>query len=156
MRVLLLCIGKTNQDFVQSGIDFFIKRLKRYCQFEIVVLPDVKNPAKYSPDQLKEKEAQAFQKYIGNKAYWVLDEKGKQYRSIKFADFLEKQAVNGNSEFIFCIGGAFGFDKDFKRKATGSLSLSEMTFTHQFIRLMFIEQLYRAFTILKNEPYHNE
>lgn len=156
MKITLVGVGKTKQSFVLDGMEYFTKRLSRYADFNELILPEVKNAAKLAPDLLKEKEAEEILKKVGNKRFFILDEKGKQYSSKKFAEFVEREGVSGNSELIFCVGGAYGFADSIKQKAHGKISLSEGTFTHQFIRLMFTEQIYRAFSILNNSPYHNE
>lgn len=156
MKITLVGVGKTKQSFVLDGMAFFKKRLSRFADFNEVILPEVKNAAKLSPALLKEKEAEEILKKVGGARFFILDEKGKQYTSSKFAEFLEKETVNGNSDLVFCVGGAYGFSDAVREKSSGMISLSSGTFTHQFIRLMFIEQIYRAISILNNSPYHNE
>lgn len=156
MKVTIIGIGKTKQNFVDDGIAFFKKRIGRFADFKIEILPDIKNAAKLSSELLKQAEGQVLLKRLENQTFYILDEKGKQFSSIKFADFIEKETVSGNSNLIFCIGGAYGFSNDVKQKAKLAISLSAGTFTHQFIRLMFTEQIYRALSIINNLPYHNE
>lgn len=157
MKITLLCIGKTDDKYIQEGLDKYLKRLKYYISFNFVVIPDVKNAKNLSEAQQKEKEAELFFKYIAaNDQVILLDERGKEYRSVEFADFLEKKMVSSVQHLVFLIGGPYGFADAVKARANGSLSLSKMTFSHQMIRLFFVEQIYRAFTIMKGEPYHHE
>lgn len=157
MKITLLCIGKTDDKYIQEGLDKYLKRLKHYISFNFVVIPDVKNAKNLSEAQQKEKEAELFFKYIAaNDQVILLDERGKEYRSVEFADFLEKKMVSSVQHLIFLIGGPYGFADAVKARSNGSLSLSKMTFSHQMIRLFFVEQIYRAFTIMKGEPYHHE
>lgn len=157
MKITLLCIGKTDDKYIQEGLDKYLKRLKHYISFNFVVIPDVKNAKNLSEAQQKEKEAELFFKYIAaNDQVILLDERGKEYRSVEFADFLEKKMVSSVQHLVFLIGGPYGFADAVEARANGSLSLSKMTFSHQMIRLFFVEQIYRAFTIMKGEPYHHE
>lgn len=157
MKITLLCIGKTDDKYIQEGLDKYLKRLKHYISFNFVVIPDVKNAKNLSEAQQKEKEAELFFKYIAaNDQVILLDERGKEYRSVEFADFLEKKMVSSVQHLVFLIGGPYGFADAVKARANGFLSLSKMTFSHQMIRLFFVEQIYRAFTIMKGEPYHHE
>lgn len=157
MKITLLCIGKTDDKYIQEGLDKYLKRLKHYISFNFVVIPDVKNAKNLSEAQQKEKEAELFFKYVAaNDQVILLDERGKEYRSVEFADFLEKKMVSSVQHLVFLIGGPYGFADAVKARANGSLSLSKMTFSHQMIRLFFVEQIYRAFTIMKGEPYHHE
>lgn len=157
MKITLLCIGKTDDKFIQEGIDKYLKRLKHYITFNIVVLPDVKNVKNLSQSQQKEKEAESFNKHIQNTDYVVLlDEHGKEYRSLEFSSFLEKKMIASVQHMVFLIGGPYGFAEEIKQRANSFVSLSKMTFSHQMVRLFFIEQIYRAYTIMKGEPYHHE
>ncbi len=157
MKITLLCIGKTDDKFIQEGIDKYLKRLKHYITFQIVVIPDIKNVKNLSESQQKEKEADAFKKHISNLDHVVLlDERGKEYRSLEFSSFIEKKMVAGVQHVVFLIGGPYGFSDEIKQRANSFVSLSKMTFSHQMVRLFFVEQIYRAFTIMKGEPYHHE
>lgn len=157
MKITLLCIGKTDDKFIQEGIDKYVKRLKHYITFNIIVLPDVKNVKNLSEAQQKEKEAELFNKNIQSGDFVVLlDERGKEYRSLEFSLFLEKKMVASVQHMIFLIGGPYGFAEEIKQRANSAVSLSKMTFSHQMVRLFFVEQIYRAFTIMKGEPYHHE
>ena len=157
MKITLLCIGKTDDKFIQEGIDKYLKRLKHYITFRIVVIPDIKNVKNLSESQQKEKEAEAFKKHISTLDHVVLlDERGKEYRSLEFSSFIEKKMVAGVQHVVFLIGGPYGFSDEIKQRANSFVSLSKMTFSHQMVRLFFVEQIYRAFTIMKGEPYHHE
>lgn len=156
MKIECWAIGKTAFDYVKVGMSLYEKRLKHYCLFDFVVLPDVKNPP-LSSEALKAKEAEIILSKLEKDDFLVLlDERGKQFSSVEFSQWLEKQQLNGKKRVIFLIGGAFGFAQTVYDRSNAQISLSRMTFSHQMIRLFFIEQLYRAFTILKNEKYHNE
>lgn len=157
MKITLVCIGKTDDKFIQEGIDKYIKRLKHYITFNIIVLPDVKNVKNLSEAQQKEKEAELFNKNIQSGDFVVLlDERGKEFRSIEFSSFIEKKMVASVQHMVFLIGGPYGFAEEIKQRANSFVSLSKMTFSHQMVRLFFVEQIYRAFTIMKGEPYHHE
>jgi len=157
MKVTLLCVGKTDDKHVLEGIDVYKKRLKHYTNFEIVIIPDIKNSKNLTQNQQKAKEAEILLKNISNIDYVILlDERGKEFSSIEFSTFLEKQMLSSVTQLIFIIGGPYGFDDNIYQRANFKISLSKMTFSHQMIRMFFVEQLYRAFTILRNEPYHHE
>jgi len=157
MKIQLIVIGKTNQDFVQKGIDEFCGRLRHYIPFELEIIPDVKNAKNLSQEQLKEKEGELILKSIQQGDFIVLlDERGTQFSSVQFAGYLEKKAHVVNKRLVFVIGGAYGFSQKVYEVASEKISLSKMTFSHQMIRLIFVEQVYRAMTILNNEPYHHE
>ena len=157
MKVEFWVIGKTNETYLQRGMDNYSKRLTHYLKFVIEVIPDVKNPKNLSREQLKLKEGASILKKLKSEDYLVLlDEKGKEYTSIQFSKRLEKFQISGKKRVIFLVGGAFGFSPEIYQRANEKLSVSQMTFSHQMIRLFFLEQLYRAMTILRGEPYHNE
>jgi len=156
MRIRLIQLGKNQDAFIEEGIAFFQKKLKHYCTFEIVVLPALKQASKLSQEELKKQEGDLLLKTFDPKSLvCLLDERGKKYNSIQFASQLDAWALAGRSQLDFVIGGAFGFSDAVYQRAEAQLSLSEMTFSHQLIRLIFLEQLYRGFTILRNEPYHH-
>lgn len=156
MRIKLIAIGKTNVDFVKKGVDEYFNRLKKYITFEIVELNDVKNSTKLTKNELKIREKELFEKNIkADEEIILLDENGKELTSEQFSKYIENKIVQGNKNIIFLIGGAYGFSDDFLKEKFEKISLSKMTFSHQMIRLLFTEQLYRAFTIIKNEPYHH-
>ncbi len=157
MQISLLAIGKTDQAQMQQLIAVYTKRLEHYIKFDLVLLPDLKNTAKMSIDQQKIKEGELLLKQIKTSDNLVLlDEGGKSFSSVDFAKFLQKKMNSGMKHLVFVIGGPYGFSPDIYKRANGKVSLSEMTFSHQMIRLFFTEQLYRAFTILNNEPYHHQ
>ncbi|MDA3909917.1 MAG: 23S rRNA (pseudouridine(1915)-N(3))-methyltransferase RlmH [Bacteroidales bacterium] len=157
MKVKLYLIGKTDKSEIQSLIELFSKRIERYIRFETLIIPDIKNTASLSESQQKTKEGQALlAKIRPNEFLVLLDEKGKTMSSKQFSKFIEKHMVQSTQCLSFIIGGPYGFSKEVYAKASGKMSLSEMTFSHQIIRVIFAEQLYRAFTIIRNEPYHHE
>ena len=159
MKIKLLVIGKTSKSYLDEGIADYLKRLKHYCNFEIIVIKDVPKAKNLNADQLKKKEASLFLQKISDKDQVILlDEKGKHLSSRKWSENLEHfmSTLGSHKDLVYIIGGAFGFDADLHNRANGLLSLSKMTFSHQMIRMIFVEQLYRAFTIIKNEKYHND
>lgn len=157
MKIKLILVGKTEVEYLQSGITDYKMRVNHYIPFEIIEIPTQKNQGSLSFAELKSKEAQSIEKFImRGDIVILLDENGKEMRSIEFAAFLNKQFISVAKNLVFVVGGAFGFDESFKRKANFLLSLSKMTFSHQMVRLFFAEQLYRALTILKGESYHHE
>ena len=157
MRIKLLAIGKTDDKSLQILIQTYEQRLKHYVKFELFVIPDIKNSKNLSQGQQKEKEGELILKELQATDQLILmDEKGKEFRSIEFSKFLQKKMNSGIKQLVFVIGGPYGFSDRLYQKATGKVSLSKMTFSHQMIRLFVVEQIYRAFTILKNEPYHHE
>jgi len=157
MNIQLLVVGKTNQNYLSQGVDEYTQRLKHYVHFELVVISDVKNPKNLSTAQLKDMEADNILKHISTEDMVVLfDERGKEFRSMDFAQWLQKCMLSGTKNLIFVVGGAFGFSQKIYDRANSKVSLSQMTFSHQMIRLLATEQIYRAFTILAHEPYHNE
>ena len=156
MTIKLIAIGKTDNKQLTSLIDDYIKRLGYYIKFSLVIIPDIKNTKNFSEAQQKQKEGELILSKIGSTdSLILLDENGKQFDSVVFSNYLQKHMNSGIKQLVFVIGGPYGFSEDVYKKANGKLSLSKMTFSHQMIRLFFIEQLYRGFTILKNEPYHH-
>ncbi|MDD5989713.1 MAG: 23S rRNA (pseudouridine(1915)-N(3))-methyltransferase RlmH [Paludibacteraceae bacterium] len=156
MRITLLVVGKTTDPRLQSLIEDYQQRLKHYIPFEFVVVPDIKNAKTLSQEQLKSAEGQAILSFLTPAMdVLLLDEHGREFRSIEYADFLQKKMGSGR-DLTLVIGGAYGFSKEVYNRANGKISLSQMTFSHQMIRLMAIEQIYRAMTILRGEPYHHE
>jgi 23S rRNA (pseudouridine1915-N3)-methyltransferase len=156
MKISLLVVGKTTDNRLSSLIGDYQQRLKHYIPFEFIVLPDLKNAKAMSEEQIKTAEGNAIlQALTPAMDVILLDEHGKEYRSIEYADWLQKKMTSGK-DLTLVIGGPYGFSKAVYARANGKLSLSQMTFSHQMIRLMAIEQLYRAMTILRNEPYHHE
>tara|TARA_R110000796_G_scaffold252631_3_gene389421 strand:- start:78957 stop:79430 length:474 start_codon:yes stop_codon:yes gene_type:complete len=157
MTIKLLAIGKTDSVQLLQLISEYENRLKHYIKFDLELLPDIKNTKNLTEVQQKEKEGEAILKKINpTDVLILLDENGKQYTSIEFSDFLQKKMNAGIKQLVFVIGGPYGFSSSIYEKAQGKISLSKMTFSHQMIRLFIVEQMYRAFTILKNEPYHHQ
>ncbi|AXT19715.1 23S rRNA (pseudouridine(1915)-N(3))-methyltransferase RlmH [Flavobacteriaceae bacterium AU392] len=156
MTIKLIAIGKTDNKQLQQLIDDYQKRLGFYIKFSFEIIPDLKNAKNLSEDQQKQKEGDLIlNKITSTDALILLDENGKSFDSISFSDYLQKHMNSGIKQLVFVIGGPYGFSKDVYNKSRGRISLSKMTFSHQMVRLFFIEQLYRGFTILKNEPYHH-
>ncbi|WP_298533408.1 23S rRNA (pseudouridine(1915)-N(3))-methyltransferase RlmH [uncultured Algibacter sp.] len=156
MTIRLIAIGKTDNKQLTALIDTYIKRLSFYIKFSFDVIPDIKNSKNLSEAQQKQKEGELIlNKLKPTDILVLLDENGKQLDSILFSSYLQKHMNSGIKQLVFAIGGPYGFSEDIYKKANGKISLSKMTFSHQMIRLFFIEQLYRGFTILKNEPYHH-
>ena len=157
MNLTLLTVGKTDIGWVREGLDLYVSRLRHYVPFTVTEIPELKKVSALSEAQIKEKEGELILKQVGPADILVLlDERGRQYRSVEFARWLEKQLSQGGRSLVFAIGGAYGFSSAVYERANGLLSLSPMTFSHQMVRTIFAEQLYRAFTILKGEPYHHE
>ena len=157
MKIRLLLIGKTEENFLKTGISTYEMRVKRYIPFEIVEIPALKNAGTLSQAEHNLRESALIQKQIfPGDLLVLLDEHGQEMRSSEFAIFLNKQFSSGNKNLVFVVGGPFGFDPSLKKKASIILSLSRMTFSHQMVRLFFAEQLYRALTILRGESYHHE
>jgi 23S rRNA (pseudouridine1915-N3)-methyltransferase len=157
MKIKLLAIGKTDHKQLMQLISEYQKRLTHYVRFELEIIADIKNAKNLSQLQQKEKEGQLIlSKIQTSDQLLLLDDKGKHFTSIEFSQFLQKKMNTGLKQLVFVIGGPYGFSEEVYKKASGKISLSKMTFSHQMIRLFFIEQLYRGFTILKNEPYHHE
>jgi 23S rRNA (pseudouridine1915-N3)-methyltransferase len=157
MKVLLLMIGKTNQENLQQLIQDYMSRIQHYMNFESIIIPELKNIKNLSIAEQKEKEADLILKQIEiQDDIILLDEKGKQYSSTAFSVYLEKKMSSSIKRMVFVIGGPFGFSKRIYDRANGMISMSPMTFSHQMIRLIFVEQLYRAMTIIRGENYHHE
>lgn len=156
MTIKLLAIGKTDSEALQQLIAEYENRLKHYIKFSLEILPDIKNVKNLSEAQQKEKEGALILKKLSNTDVLVLlDENGKQFDSIAFSDYLQKKMNSGLKQLVFVIGGPYGFSPSVHQKAQGKVSLSKMTFSHQMVRLFVAEQVYRAMTILRNEPYHH-
>jgi len=157
MNIKLITIGKTDNKDLQSLIDEYTKRLSFYIKFDLEIIPDIKNVKKLSEAQQKEKEGEIILSKITPTDHLILlDENGKTFNSVSFSDFLQKKMNAGIKTLVFVIGGPYGFSETVYKQAIGKVSLSEMTFSHQMVRLFIIEQIYRGFTILKNEPYHHQ
>ena len=154
LHISILCIGKTNEAYVQEGISKYTKLLSKYCKFELTELPDVKNGNKLPPEKLKEAEALLIQSYMNERtAILFLDETGKQFSSEKFADYFQRKSTE-YSKIMLVIGGSYGLSESIKQKGE-SISLSAMTFNHQMVRVILAEQLFRAFTIIHGTGYHH-
>jgi 23S rRNA (pseudouridine1915-N3)-methyltransferase len=156
LKITLIAVGKTEDKYLIEGIEKYLQRLRHYINFTILIIPDIKNTKNLSEAQQKSKEGEFISKQINpTDVVLLLDEKGKKHSSISFAQYLNKQMIGSVQNLVFVIGGPYGFDESIYKRANSSISLSDMTFSHQMVRLFFVEQLYRAFTILKNEPYHH-
>ena len=157
MNIKLIAIGKTDNKNLQTLIEEYTKRLSFYIKFDLEIIPDIKNVKNLSEAQQKEKEGELIlSKITPTDNLILLDENGKTFSSVGFSEFLQKKMNAGIKTLVFVIGGPYGFSEKVYQKANGKVSLSEMTFSHQMVRLFVIEQLYRGFTILKNEPYHHQ
>ena len=157
MTIKLLTVGKTDDSGLQTLIDTYVKRLDHYNRFEFEIIPDLKKTKNLNTGQQKVMEGKLILERINTSDFLVLlDENGRQLSSEGFAEYLQKRLNSGMKQLIFVIGGPYGFSEEVYERANGKLSLSKMTFSHQMVRLFFTEQLYRAFTILKNEPYHHK
>ncbi len=157
MKIRLIAIGKTDDSYIQEGLQKFESRLKHYTPFDFHIIQDIKNTKNLSILQQKEKEGELIlsNTELSDKII-LLDENGSTYSSREFSGFIQKQMLAGLKNLIFVIGGPYGFSESVYKRANGKISLSKMTFSHQMVRLIFVEQLYRAMTILKNEPYHHD
>ena len=157
MKITFLTVGKTEDAHLKDGIEKYAKRLKHYTRLEMVDLAELKNTKALTPDQQKTKEAELILKRIVPTDFVILlDENGSELTSQQFAAYLNKKAISATASLVFIVGGPYGFDHSVYERANDKLSLSKMTFSHQMVRLFFVEQLYRAFTIIKGEPYHHE
>lgn len=157
MNIELVAVGKTDTEEIENLLALYARRTNFYCKFSITALPDVRNTRKMSEKQQRTAEGAAILRTIAEGDYVVLlDERGEELRSVEFADMLRKRMNSGIKRLVFVIGGPYGFSDEVYARADRKLSLSRMTFSHQFVRAIFAEQLYRAFTILNNEPYHHE
>ncbi|MEJ7694530.1 23S rRNA (pseudouridine(1915)-N(3))-methyltransferase RlmH [Daejeonella sp.] len=157
MKITLLTIGKTEDKYLLEGIDIYLKRLKHYIPFRILEIPELKGIKSLSQEQQKTREAELIVKNINSTDYVILlDENGQELSSKQFSVFLNKKMVGGQQHLVFVVGGPYGFSNEIYKRSNEKISLSKMTFSHQMIRLFFTEQLYRAYTILKSEPYHHD
>ena len=157
MKITFYQIGKTTEAYIQAGENEFIKRIKRYNSFDTNVLPVPKNASKYSFSEQKQLEGEKILKVLAPTDFVVLlDEGGREFTSRKFSSFIEQRMNAATRNLVFIVGGAYGFSDDVYKRANQKISLSKMTFPHQLVRVIFLEQLYRAFTIMRNEPYHHD
>lgn len=157
MKIKLICVGKTVSEYLQAGEKEYLDRLQHYGKVETTVIPELKNARKLTQDQIKKEEGALILKQCSaGDTLLLLDENGKIFTSVQFAEFLQQKFNQGGKTLLFVVGGAYGFSDEVYARANGKISLSKMTFSHQMVRLFFLEQLYRAFTILRNEPYHHQ
>ena len=157
MKITLLTVGKTDKDWVRQGLDIYVSRLKHYIPFSIVEIPELKNAAAMSKEQIKTKEGELILKNIRpTDDVILLDERGKEFSSVELAKIIQDKISYVGKDIVYVIGGAYGFSDAVYHRADSKLSLSRMTFSHQMVRAIFAEQIYRAFTIMKGEPYHHE
>lgn len=157
MNIELIVVGKTDSAEVESLIAMYAKRINRYCKFAMTTIADVRNTRNMAPSRQKQLEGEAILKNIVDGDFLVLmDERGAQYTSIEFSQWLQKRMLSGVKRLVLVIGGPYGFSEEVYARADQKISLSKMTFSHQIVRAIFAEQLYRAFSILHNEPYHHE
>ena len=157
MKIVFLSIGKTNKKYLIEGISLYQNRLNHYTSFEMIEIPNIKKSKNLTKLELMKKEGDLILKNILNSDHLVLlDDKGKEYNSIKFSEKIQNWMLSGKKRIIFNIGGSYGFSNDVYQRGNEKISLSKMTFSHQMVRLFFLEQLYRGYSILNNEPYHHE
>lgn len=157
MKIALLTVGKTDRDWVRQGLDIYVSRLKHYIPFSIIEIPELKNVSALSREQIKTREGELLLKNIRpTDDVILLDEHGKEFSSTEFAKILQDKISYVGKDIVFIIGGAYGFSDAVYQRSNSKISLSRMTFSHQMVRAIFAEQLYRAFTIIKGEPYHHE
>jgi 23S rRNA (pseudouridine1915-N3)-methyltransferase len=157
MKIKIICIGKTGKKFLEEGEHEYLGRLKHYISIERIEIPDLKNQRNLSQQQIKELEGKEILSRMGlGEQLYLLDERGKTFSSVGFSEFLSARFNAGGKALVFVIGGAYGFSDEVYGQAAGKISLSEMTFSHQMIRMIFFEQLYRAMTIQRGEPYHHQ
>ena len=157
MKLKLVLVGKTDEQYLQKGMDIYQNRLKYYASFEKIEIPELKQTQSLSRDQIKVREGELILKQLRDGDRLVLlDEKGSSYTSVNWARHLEQTLAHSSKDIVFVVGGAYGFSEQVYARADEKLSLSQMTYSHQLVRLVFMEQLYRAFTIIKGEPYHHE
>lgn len=157
MKITLLVVGKTDDARIADLTQVYIDRLQHYINFDLQILPDLKKTKNLSEEQQKNEEGKLILNQLEKSDFvTILDEKGKKLTSLQFAELINKRSVSGLKRLVFIIGGPYGFSKDVYSRANSKLSLSDMTFSHQMVRLFAVEQIYRAFTILRNEPYHHE
>ena len=157
MRLTLLTVGKTDIPWVRAGLEMYTSRLVHYAPFELREIPELKGVSALTREQIKEREGELILKHLrASDELILLDEHGREWRSLEFADWLGRKLAGSGRDLVFAIGGAYGFSDAVYSRADGKLSLSRMTFSHQLVRTVFAEQLYRAFTILRGEPYHHE
>lgn len=156
MKITLLTVGKTDVRWVREGLELYVSRLFHYVRFALKEIPELKNVSAFTKEQIKEKEGELILSSLTAGDFVILlDERGRKYRSVEFADFI-RERLNRGADMVFVVGGAYGFSQKVYSRADSMMSLSDMTFSHQMVRTIFAEQLYRAFTIIRGEPYHHE
>lgn len=157
MKISLITVGKTDVKWVREGLELYVSRLSHYVPFTLEEIPELKNVSALSREQIKDKEGEGILRRIkdGDEVV-LLDERGRQLRSVELADWLRERLSRSSRDLVFVVGGAYGFSRQVYDRASSMLSLSKMTFSHQMVRTIFAEQLYRAFTIVRGEPYHHE
>ena len=157
MKITLLTVGKTDKDWVRQGMDIYISRLKHYIPFSVIEIPELKNVSALSKDQIKAREGELILKNVKpTDDLILLDERGKEYTSTELAKVIQDKISYAGKDMVYVIGGAYGFSDAVYQRANSKISLSRMTFSHQMVRAIFVEQIYRAFTIMRGEPYHHE
>ena len=157
MKITLITVGKTDRDWVKQGLDIYVSRLKHYIPFSINEIPELKNVSALSKEQIKSREGELILKLVKpTDDLILLDERGKEFSSVEFAKVIQDKITYAGKDIVYVIGGAYGFSDAVYQRANSRISLSRMTFSHQMVRAIFIEQVYRAFTIMKGEPYHHE
>ena len=157
MKITLLTVGKTDKDWVRQGMEIYVSRLKHYIPFAVVEIPELKNVSALTKDQIKMREGELILKNIKpTDDLILLDERGKEYTSVELAKVIQDKISYVGKDMVYVIGGAYGFSDAVYQRANSKMSLSRMTFSHQMVRAIFVEQIYRAFTIMKGEPYHHE
>ena len=157
MKITLLTVGKTDKDWVRQGMEIYVSRLKHYIPFAVVEIPELKNVSALTKDQIKMREGELILKNIKpTDDLILLDERGKEYTSVELAKVIQDKISYVGKDMVYVIGGAYGFSDAVYQRANSKISLSRMTFSHQMVRAIFVEQIYRAFTIIKGEPYHHE
>ena len=157
MKITLLTVGRTDVEWVRKGLDLYVSRLRHYVPFSLIEIPELTNVSALAREQIKQKEGELVLKALKpSDCVILLDERGREYRSIEFSAMLEDRMSRGGRDLVFVVGGAYGFSDAVYSRSDEKISLSKMTFSHQMVRTIFAEQLYRAFTIMKGEPYHHE
>ena len=157
MKITLLTVGRTDVEWVRKGLDLYVSRLRHYVPFSLIEIPELKNVSALAREQIKQKEGELVLKALKpSDCVILLDERGREYRSIEFSAMLEDRMSRGGRDLVFVVGGAYGFSDAVYSRSDEKIALSKMTFSHQMGRTIFAEQLYRAFTIMKGEPYHHE
>ncbi|MCM1075789.1 MAG: 23S rRNA (pseudouridine(1915)-N(3))-methyltransferase RlmH [Bacteroides sp.] len=157
MKIVIIAVGKTSTDYIAKGMEEYLKRINRYISVEVIVIPDIKSSKAITEDVQKQQEGRAILSSLqSGDVVTLLDERGKELTSREFSGLIERRMIQGLKRLVFVIGGPYGFAREVYERADDKLSLSRMTFTHEMIRLFFTEQIYRAMTIMRGEPYHHD